>query len=230
MRHRPIIILYLLALATSLMVSNVTFAQEKQTAALAPLNTMGDLNEIQKRIIYNRLQESLSKFYKLTSQRMYEKAEEEAFQQMDTDECTEDQCIAIIQELLQVENFFMIEILKTSDFSQMKLTKIDIDSNRVVRTIAFDNCGFQEINDNVEELVESISDDDSLDNVECETKSRDYGSYSSSKSTFNLDNPIAIRFGFLYGNMLSLDYAYDETKSFGILQFNYDDSSSGLVK
>ena len=138
---------------------------------------------------------------------MYEKAEEEAFQQMDTDECTEDQCIAIIQELLQVENFFIIEILKTSDFSQMKLTKIDIDSNRVVRTIAFDNCGFQEINDNVEELVESISDDDSLDNVECETKSRDDGSYSSSKSTFNLDNPIAIRFGFLYGNMLSLDYA-----------------------
>ena len=51
MRHRPIIILFLLALATSLMVSNATFAQEKQTAALAPLATMGDLDEIQKRII-----------------------------------------------------------------------------------------------------------------------------------------------------------------------------------
>ena len=41
---------------------------------------------------------------------MYEKAEEEAFQQMDADECTEDQCIAIIQELLQVEEFFNLEI------------------------------------------------------------------------------------------------------------------------
>ena len=52
MRHRPIIILYLLALATSLMVSNVTFAQEKQTAALAPMGSLGDLNEIEKRIIF----------------------------------------------------------------------------------------------------------------------------------------------------------------------------------
>ena len=47
---------------------------------------------------------------------MYEKAEEEAFQQMDADECTEEQCIAIIQDLLQVEYFFMFEILKTDDF------------------------------------------------------------------------------------------------------------------
>ena len=50
MRHRPIIILLLLALATSLMVSNVTFAQEKPTAALAPMGALGELDEIEKRI------------------------------------------------------------------------------------------------------------------------------------------------------------------------------------
>ena len=82
-------------------------AQEKETAALAPLASMGDLDEIQKNIVYNSLQESLSKFYKLTSIKMYEKAEEEAFQQMDAIECTEAQCIALIQELLQVELFFI---------------------------------------------------------------------------------------------------------------------------
>ena len=65
-------------------------------------------NEIQKNIIYNSLQESLSKFYTLTSTKMYEKAEEEAFQQVDANECTEAQCIAIIQELLQVELFFLL--------------------------------------------------------------------------------------------------------------------------
>ena len=194
------------------------------------MGSLGDLNEVEKRIIFNSLQESLSKYYKLTSQRMYERAEEEAFQKMDIDECTEDQCIAIIQELLQVENFFNIEILKTNNFSQIKLTKTDIDSNRVVRTISFSNCGVQEINENIEELVESISDDDSLEKVECEKKSRDKSPYSSSKSTFNLDKPIAIRFGFVFGNMLALDYAYDEKQSFGILQFNYDDDSSGIYQ
>jgi len=78
--------------------SFISFAQEKKTAALAPLGSMGDLDEIQKRVIFNTLQESLSKYFILSSQKMYEKAEEEAFQQMDANECTEDQCIAIIQE------------------------------------------------------------------------------------------------------------------------------------
>ena len=55
MRHRPIIILFLLALATSLMVSNVTFAQEKPTTALAPMGALGELDEIEKRIIFNSL-------------------------------------------------------------------------------------------------------------------------------------------------------------------------------
>ena len=55
MRPRPIIILFLLALATSLIVSNATFAQEKQTAALAPMGALGELNEIEKRIIFNIL-------------------------------------------------------------------------------------------------------------------------------------------------------------------------------
>ena len=50
-----IITLFLLALATSLMVSNVTFAQEKPTAALAPMGALGELDEIEKRIIFNSL-------------------------------------------------------------------------------------------------------------------------------------------------------------------------------
>ena len=55
MRDRPIIILFFLALATSLMVSNVTFAQKKPTAALAPMGALGELDEIEKRIIFNSL-------------------------------------------------------------------------------------------------------------------------------------------------------------------------------
>ena len=156
MRDRPIIILFLLALATSLMVSNATFAQEKQTAALAPMGALGELNEIEKRIIFNSLQESLSKYYTLTSQKMYEKAEEEAFLVMDADECTEDQCIAIIQEFLQVEYFFMFEILQSGNFQQMKITRVDIDGNRDVRTTTCEDCNISKTNSKVDKLVQSV--------------------------------------------------------------------------
>jgi len=37
------------------MVSNVTFAQEKPTAALARMGALGELDEIEKRIIFNSL-------------------------------------------------------------------------------------------------------------------------------------------------------------------------------
>ena len=87
MRH-ILLFFSILLLIGSLIISNLTFAQEKQTAALAPMGSLGDLNEVEKRIIFNSLQESLSKYYTLTSQKMFEKAEEEAFQVMDADECT----------------------------------------------------------------------------------------------------------------------------------------------
>ena len=151
-----IIALFLLALATSLMVSNVTFAQEKPTAALSPMGALGELDEIEKRIFFNSLQESLSKYYTLTSQKMYEKAEEEAFQVMDADECTEDQCIAIIQELLQVEYFFMFEILQSGNFQQMKITRVDIDGNRDVRTTTCEDCNISKTNSKVDDLVQSV--------------------------------------------------------------------------
>ena len=156
MRH-ILILLSILLLICTLLISNLTFAQEKQTAALAPMGSMGDLNEVEKRIIFNSLQESLSKYYKLTSQKMYEKAEEEAFQVMDSDECTEEQCIAIIQELLQVEYFFMFEILKSGNFQQLKITRIDIDSNRDVRTATCEDCNISQTNSKVDDLVKSVS-------------------------------------------------------------------------
>ena len=141
------------------------FAQEKSTAALAPIGVMGEINEIDQQIIFNSLQESLSKYYTLTSQKMFEKAEEEAFQQMDDEECTEDQCIAIIQELLQVENFFMFQILKTGTFQQLKLSRIDLDNNRDVRTTTCQNCDLEQLNNKVNGLVIAVSEDTEITSV-----------------------------------------------------------------
>ena len=55
-----LIILSLLLLSTTLQISNVTFAQEKQNACLAPLGALGEFSDMEKQIIFNSLQESLS--------------------------------------------------------------------------------------------------------------------------------------------------------------------------
>ena len=88
---------------------------------------------------------------------MYEKAEEEAFQEMDADECTESQCIAIIQELLQTEFFFMFEIVKAGSFQHMKITRVDLDGNRDVRTETCDNCSISQVNGKVDGLVKKLT-------------------------------------------------------------------------
>ncbi len=149
----------LIILSFTILISTFAFAQEKETAALAPMASLGEFNEIEKRIVFNSLQESLSKYYKLTSQKMYEKAEEEAFQEMASDECTEEQCIAIIQELLQVEYFFKFEIIESGNFQQMKISRIDIDSNRDVRTATCEDCNISQTNSKVDDLVKSVSKD-----------------------------------------------------------------------
>ena len=51
-----LIILSLLFLSTTLQISNVTFAQEKQNACLAPLGALGEFSEMEKQIIFNSLQ------------------------------------------------------------------------------------------------------------------------------------------------------------------------------
>ena len=48
------------------------YAQEKQKACLAPMGALGDFSEMQKQIIFNSLQESLSTQYVLASQKAFE--------------------------------------------------------------------------------------------------------------------------------------------------------------
>ena len=170
---------------------------QKKTAALAPMGSLGQLNEVEKRVIFNSLQESLSKYFVLASQKMYEKAEEEAFQEMDADECTESQCIAIIQELLQTEFFFMFEIVKAGSFQQMKITRVDLDGNRDVRTETCDNCSISQVNGKVDILVQKLNNNN--DNLIVNQKKNNENKISFMEANdntlsfiFSLNTPLSI--------------------------------------
>ena len=141
---------------------DTAYAQEKQKACLAPMGALGDISEMQKQIIFNSLQESLSTQYVLASQKAFEAAMTQAFEELDFDECTEDQCFALIQQILQVDNLFLFNMTREGNFTQLSLTRVDLDSQRLVRTSSCVECNIEQLNNNVNELVLKIFEEDQI--------------------------------------------------------------------
>ena len=128
-------------------------AQEKEMAALTPMGALGEFSEMEKQIIFNSLQESLSTHYALASQKAFEAALTQAFEELDYEECTEDQCFALIQQILQVDNLFLFNMTREGNFTQLSLTRVDLDSQRLVRTAFCEDCSIGQLNMKVEGLV-----------------------------------------------------------------------------
>ena len=139
-----------------------SYAQEKGMAALTPMGSLGKFSEMEKQIIFNSLQESLSTRYTLASQKSYEAAETQAFEELDYDECTEDQCFALIQQILQVDNLFLFNMTREGNFTQLSLTRVDLDSKRLVRTSSCADCNIEQLNTKVEELVMKLIAEDQI--------------------------------------------------------------------
>ena len=141
-------------------ICSVCWAQEKMPAALAPIGALGEFSEMEKQIIFNSLQESLSTYYLLASQKSFEAAQEKAFEELDYEECTEDQCFALIQQILQVDNLFLFSMTREGTFNQLSLTRVDLDSQRLVRTAICEDCGIGDLNSKVDGLVQEIFEED----------------------------------------------------------------------
>ena len=155
MKKRNIILIFGI-----MFISGVCWAQEKMPAALAPMGALGEFSEMEKQIIFNSLQESLSTYYLLASQKSFEAAQEKAFEELDYEECTEDQCFALIQQILQVDNLFLFSMTREGTFNQLSLTRVDLDSQRLVRTAICEDCGIGDLNSKVDGLVQEIFEED----------------------------------------------------------------------
>ena len=124
---------------TNVTVPTTVKRASKGKAAIIPTGTIGDIKESQKSIITNKFLDELSNDYDIVPQEEYEKAEEEAFQQLDYEECTEDQCIRLIQELLQVENIFKLQMIREGMDTQVSLTLTDLD-RKLVKSYFCEDC------------------------------------------------------------------------------------------
>ena len=83
-------------------------SSERPEGIVIPVSILGNVSETRRQILQNTLIESLSQYYRLVPQDKFEEVQEKVFQELEYEECTEDQCIVMIQEMLQVENLFVL--------------------------------------------------------------------------------------------------------------------------
>ena len=105
-------------------------SQERQETIVIPVSSVGDVTETRKLILQNTLEDELKTHFRLISQEKFEEAQEKAFQELDYEECTEDRCIILIQEMLQVENIFHLQVLGEGQDTQLSLSWRTLDEKR----------------------------------------------------------------------------------------------------
>ena len=124
----------------------------KPESIVIPVAVLGEVSDIRRKILQNTLNETISTKFRIVPQERFEQAQEEAFQQLEYEECTEDQCIVMIQEMLQVENVFHLQVLGEGDDTQLSLSWRTLDEKRKETDIC-SGCGTIELSGIVMGLV-----------------------------------------------------------------------------
>ena len=149
--------LILLMISGWLALSTLAVAQaDMQETAVAPVAVLGAVSEGERSILKNRLDNLLSRRYRIISEKQYLEAEEAAFQSLDASQCTEENCIRKIQELLQVESLFILQIIKEGGLVQLSLTRVGLDSRRTADATC-SNCSLEGLLERLEALVDEFA-------------------------------------------------------------------------
>ena len=135
-----------LIILSILILSSPLFGQsERPETIVIPVGTLGDISDSRKQIIQNTLSQELTKYFRLVPQDKFEEAQEKAFEELEYEECTEDQCIMMIQEILQVENVFSLQIVAEDVDSQLSLTWVGLEEKKVLRDFC-EGCNTKQLN------------------------------------------------------------------------------------
>jgi hypothetical protein len=134
---------------------SISGQSDKPQTIIIPTGTLGDISETRKKILEKTLESKLDDFFAVVPKQLFEKAQEQAFEELDYEECTEDQCIMMIQELLQVENAFQLNLITEEGDTQISLTWTDLDQKRVEEDFC-EGCKTKQLREMIEGLVEKL--------------------------------------------------------------------------
>ena len=135
----------------------------KPESIVVPVAVLGEVSDIRRKILQNTLNETISTKFRIVPQERFEQAQEEAFQQLEYEECTEDQCIMLIQEMLQVEHLFQLEVIAEGRMIQLSI-KLATLYEKKNKTDFCENCTTRELSDRVRQLtLDLLSEVDTSD-------------------------------------------------------------------
>ncbi|MEE2718054.1 MAG: hypothetical protein VX610_11575 [SAR324 cluster bacterium] len=128
---------------------------DKPQTIIVPTGSLGEISEVRKKILEKTLESKLDEYFAIVPKNLFEEAQEQVFQEMESDECTEEQCIMMIRELLQVENAFQLVLMVDEGNTQISLTWNGLDEKRV-EEVYCEECKTKELRQEIESLVEKL--------------------------------------------------------------------------
>ena len=147
---------HILIILSILLLSSPLFGQsERPETIIIPVSSLGGVDGVRKQILQNTLTDELKKYFRIVPQEKYEQVLEQVFEELEYEECTEDQCIMRVQEMLQVENVFNLQIIGEGKDSQLNLTWRTLDEKKNETDVCL-GCGTFQLNDKVRGLVEKL--------------------------------------------------------------------------
>ena len=130
---------------------------EKPQTIIVPTGSLGEISEVRKKMLEKSLESKLDDYFAIVPKDMFEEAQEQAFQEMESDECTEEQCIRMIRDILQVENSFQMVLMVEEENTQISLTWNDLDQKRVEEDYC-EGCKTKQLRQSIEGLVDKMFD------------------------------------------------------------------------
>ena len=127
----------------------------KPQTIIVPTGSLGDISEAKIKILEKTLESQLDDYFDIVPKQLFEEAQEKAFEELDYEECTEEQCIMKIQELLQVENAFQLVLISEEENTQISITWNDLDKKRVEEDYC-EGCKTKELRNTIAGLVEKL--------------------------------------------------------------------------
>jgi len=128
---------------------------ERPETVIVTVSGIGDVSNTRKLILENTLTDELKKHFRIVPQEKYEQVLEQVFQELEYDDCSEDTCIMRVQEMLQVENVFNLQIIGEGKDSQLNLKWITLDEKKNETDVCL-GCGTFQLNDKIRGLVQKL--------------------------------------------------------------------------
>ncbi len=147
---------YLLIILSLLLLSYPLFGQsEKPQTIVVPTGSLGEISEIRKKMLEKTLESKLDDYFNIVPKELFDEAQEKAFEELDYEECTEERCISMIQEILQVPNAFQLMLMSEEGDTQISLTWNDLEKKRVEEDFC-EGCKTKDLRQMIEGLVEKL--------------------------------------------------------------------------